>query len=69
VKYERPFKNAEAGKELVEETVYSDFRTVQGTKQAFKFTTFWDGVKVSEMTTTEFHLYEKPLDEDVFSKP
>jgi hypothetical protein len=69
VKYERPFKNVEVGKEMVEEMVCSDFRTVQGTKQAFKFTIFWDGVKVADMRVTEFQLYEKRLDETVFSRP
>jgi hypothetical protein len=69
VKYERRFGNVEAGKEFTEETVYSDFKDVQGTQQPFKLTTFWDGVKIADLSITEMELSERPLDEKLFSKP
>ena len=69
VKLERPFNNVEVGKVVTEETLYSDFREVQGTKQPFKMVTFWDGVKVGDLSATEIRLYEMPLDEKLFSKP
>jgi hypothetical protein len=68
-KYERKFNNAEAGKEFKEECVYSDYRTAQDTKQPFKVETSWDGVRISELKIVEMKLYDKPLDEKLFSKP
>jgi hypothetical protein len=68
-KYQRKFKDPDAGKELNEECVFSDYRTAQDTKQPFKGETFWDGVKANEFRIVEMKLYDKPLDEKLFSKP
>jgi hypothetical protein len=68
VKLERKFNNVEAGKVSTEETLYSEYQDVQRTKQPSRATTFWDGQKVSDVTV-ETRLFEKPLDETVFSKP
>jgi hypothetical protein len=69
VKLERKFNNVEAGKVIAEETVYSGFQDVQWTKQSSRATTFWDGEKVSDITITETRLFEKPLEEKLFSRP
>jgi hypothetical protein len=69
VKHQRKRKSEEDGKEYIEECVYSDFRTVQDTKQPFKVEASWDGVKVAEFRIVEMKLYDKPLDERLFSKP
>jgi hypothetical protein len=42
---------------------------VQGTKQAFKVVQSWNGTKTSDLQITEMKLYDKPLDEKLFSKP
>jgi len=68
-KYRRKFKNIESGKDVDEECLYSNYRTVQGTKQPFESETSWDGVKVSHFLISEIKLYDKPLDEKLFSKP
>ncbi len=68
-KYGRKFKDPDSGKELSEERVFSDYRTAQDTKQPFKGETFWDGVKANEFRIVEMKLYDKPLDEKLFSKP
>ena len=67
-KYQRKFKD-DAGKEVNEECVFSDYRTAQDTKQPFKGETSWDGVKANEFRIVEMKLYDKPLDEKLFAKP
>ncbi len=69
VKCERMLKKSESENEGTEETVWSDFQEIQGTKQAMKASILWDGVEVSEAKTTELKFYEKSLDEKLFAKP
>jgi hypothetical protein len=69
LKYQRKFNDADAGKEFNEECVYSDYRTVQGTQAPFKVETTWDGIKINDLKIVEMKLYDKPLDEKLFSKP
>lgn len=69
VKCERTLKKGESENEGTEETVWSDFREIQGTRQAMKASILWDGVEVSEAKTTELKFFEKPLDEKLFAKP
>jgi hypothetical protein len=69
VKLQHQCKNPEDGKEYDEECVVSDYRSVQETKQPFKYETFWDKKKVSDLLVTEMKLYDKPLDEKLFTKP
>jgi hypothetical protein len=45
----------------------TDYRTVQGVKQPFHSVASRDGVKTDECDVTELKLYEKPLDEKLFS--
>jgi hypothetical protein len=69
VKAERALKKGESEHEGTEETIWSDFQVVQGTRQAMKASILWDGVEVSDAKTTELKLYEKPLDEKLFARP
>ena len=69
VKSERALTKSESETEGTEETVWSDFQEIQGTKQSMKASVLWDGVEVSDAKTTELKLYEKPLDEKLFTKP
>jgi hypothetical protein len=69
VKCMRFLKKSESEHEGTEETIWSDFQEVQGTKQAMKASILWDGVEVSDATTTELKFYEKPLDEKLFARP
>jgi outer membrane lipoprotein-sorting protein len=62
-------KNLIVGKEVDEECVYSDYRNVEETKQSFRVEEFWDGVKATDLLVSEMKLYEKPLDDKLFSKP
>jgi hypothetical protein len=68
-KYQRKFKDPDSGKEVDEECVFSDYRTVQDTKQPFQVETFWDGVNASAFKIVDMKLYDKPLDEKLFAKP
>ncbi len=68
VKYERRFHNVEADKKSKEESIYSDYKAVQGTMQPTRVVTYWDGVKQTDLAV-ESKLYEKPLDEKLFAKP
>jgi hypothetical protein len=68
-KHERKLKNSDDGKEHTEECLYSDFRTVQDVQQPFKVEGLSDGVKEAEFKVVEMKLYDKPLDEKLFSKP
>jgi hypothetical protein len=54
--------------EVTEETFVSDYKEVQGTKQAAKFTVKRDGKPYLEGEVTECQLAEK-LDDGVFAKP
>ena len=54
--------------EVTEETFLSDYKEVQGTKQATKFITKRDGKPYLEGEVTEYQLAEK-LDDGVFAKP
>ena len=69
VKCERTLKKSESENEGTEETVWSDFREIQGTKQAMKASILWDGVEVSDAKTTELKFYEKSLDAKLFARP
>jgi len=74
VNYQRKFKNVEyenvaIGNEVSEECVFSDYRNVQETRQYFRVVTFWDGMKVIDLTISEQKFYEKPLDDKLFTKP
>jgi hypothetical protein len=69
VKYQRRLKSAEAPQVVNEEALFSDYKDVQGTKQAFKVEVFWDDHKVSDLTIAEIKLFEKPMDEKLFAKP
>jgi hypothetical protein len=69
VKYQRRLKSAEAPQVVNEETLFSDYKDVQETKQAFKVEVFWDDHRVSDLAITELKLFEKPMDEKLFEKP
>ncbi len=69
VKRQRTRKKLGAVYEGTEETVWSDFHEVQGTKQAMKDLVLFDGVAASQGETTELKFFEKPLDEKLFAKP
>jgi hypothetical protein len=69
VKYQRKFKGIDTGKDVIEECAYSSFHTVQDTKQPFKIEQSWDGVKIADIQIVEMKLYDKPLDEKLFTKP
>jgi hypothetical protein len=58
----------ENNQEVTEETFLSDYKEVQGTKQAMKFTVKRDGKPYLEGEITEYQLVEK-LDDSVFAKP
>jgi hypothetical protein len=69
VKHLQKRKGEDDGKEFTNEGVYSDYRTVQDTKQPFRAEISWDGVKTAELKVVEMKLYDKPLDEKLFAKP
>jgi len=58
----------EYGKEALEETFLSNYKVVQGTRQAMKFTTKRAGKLYMEGDITHYHLAET-LDDSVFAKP
>jgi hypothetical protein len=58
----------EGGKEVTEETFYSEYKEVQGTKQPMKFLVHRDGKVYLEADATEYTLTDK-LDDSVFAKP
>ena len=68
VKSEHTVKDEGSGQEVVEETLYSEYKEVQGTKQAMKFTVNRDGKLYIQGEATEVHLSEK-LDDNAFAKP
>jgi hypothetical protein len=56
------------GQEVTEETLLSDYRDVQGTRQAMKQTVRRDGQPYLECEITECRLAER-LDAGVFARP
>jgi hypothetical protein len=68
VKRETRVKDEGSGQEVTEETFPSEYKEVQGTKQAMKFTVKRDGKLFIEGEATEVQLSEK-LDASVFAKP
>jgi hypothetical protein len=68
VKSEHLVKDEGSGQEVAEETLYSEYKEVQGTKQAMKFTVNRDGKLYVQGESTEIHLSEK-LDDNAFAKP
>jgi hypothetical protein len=69
VQCERKVIDPDTGREIREKWVFSDYRNVQGTKQAFRFQSFWDGEKAFDLTVKQLKLSDKPFDEKLFSKP
>jgi hypothetical protein len=68
VKYEVRVKDEGSGQEVLEETVQSDYKEIQGTKQAMKLTTKRDGKAYLDIELSDVQLSEK-LDDGVFVKP
>src|SRR5262245_27670424 len=56
------------GQELTEESFMSDYREMQGTRQAMKFLVKRDGKVYVEGEMTECHLLER-LDDTIFARP
>lgn len=56
------------GQEVAEETFFSDYKEVQGTRQATKFVVKRDGKLYLEGEVSDYQLTEK-LDDGVFAKP
>ena len=69
VKVQGKYKNPDDGKEYDEEDVYSDYRSVQETKQPFRCESFLDKKKDTDLLITEMTPYKTPLDEKLFTKP
>jgi hypothetical protein len=68
LKSEHTVKDEGSGQEVAEETIYGEYKEVQGTKQAMKFTVNRDGKLYVQGEATEYHLSEK-LDDSAFAKP
>lgn len=68
VKSETRVRDEESGQEVNEETFYTEYKDVQGTKQAMKFTIKRDGKLFLEGEATGYDLAEK-LPDSVFDKP
>lgn len=68
VKTETRVKDDMTGQEVSEESFPSEYKEVQGTKQAMKFLTKRDGKKFIEGEVTKVELFEK-LDAGTFAKP
>jgi hypothetical protein len=68
VKTQGRVKDEGSGQEVTEESFPSDYKDVQGTKQAAKFTVKRNGKLFMEGETIEVNLYEK-LDPSTFAKP
>jgi hypothetical protein len=68
VKVETQVMDEGSGKELLEETFYTDYKEVQGTKQAMKFTVKREGKPFLEAEVSDHELAEK-LDASTFDKP
>ena len=61
-------KDETSGQEVTEETLLSEYKAVQGTKQATKFIVKRDGKLYSEGEISDYQLTEK-LDDALFAKP
>jgi hypothetical protein len=68
VKSETRVKDEGSGQEVTEETVYSDYKEVQGTRQAMKFTAKRDGKAYIDGEAISYELAEKPA-ASAFDKP
>ena len=68
VKYEHRVKDEMSGQEVAEESFPSEYKEVQGTKQAMKFMVKRNGKLFMEGEASEVKLYEK-LDASLFTKP
>jgi outer membrane lipoprotein-sorting protein len=68
VKVETQVLDEGSGKELLEETFYTDYKDVQGTKQAMKFSIKRDGKAFLEAEASDHELAEK-IEASVFDKP
>ena len=68
VKTETRVKDDGSGQEVTEENYPSEYKDLQGTKQAMKFTVKRDGKLFVEGEATDLQLAEK-LDASVFAKP
>jgi hypothetical protein len=68
VKSETRVRDEESGQEVNEETIYGDYKDVQGTKQAMKFTIKRDGKPFMEAEASGYELSEK-LPDSTFDKP
>jgi hypothetical protein len=68
VKHENQVKDEMSGQEVSEESFPSEYKDVQGTKQAMKFTVKRNGKPYIEGEASEVMLYEK-LDASLFEKP
>jgi hypothetical protein len=68
VKMERRAKDVEMNKEFTEETLYSDFKKVNGVLVPHKQTIKRDGKVYVENETTEYEVKDK-LDDNLFKKP
>ena len=63
-----PSQGRRSGQEVSEESFPSEYKEVQGTKQAMKFTIKRDGKLFMEGEASEIQLSEK-LDASLFAKP
>jgi len=68
LKSETRVKDEGSGQEVTDETFYDEYKDVQGTKQAMKFSVKRDGKLYLDFEATEITLAEK-LDASVFAKP
>jgi hypothetical protein len=68
VKYEMQVKDVENDKQVLEEVYLSDYKDVQGVKQAMKFIIKWDGKPQWDVFVTEVKLLDK-LEDKHFEKP
>jgi hypothetical protein len=68
VKNERSVKDEATDKEVVQETIYSDYQEVNGTKQAMKVVINRDGKKYVDGTLSDFEVKDA-IDDAVFGKP
>jgi hypothetical protein len=68
VKSEAVVKDPMAGKEVTQESIYSDYKEVQGVQRAWKVVINRDGKRYVDGEVTEIELHEK-LDDAAFSKP
>ena len=68
VKYDHQVKDEGSGQEVLEETVYSEYKDIQGVQQPVKMVTKRDGKPYLDFEVSDITLFEK-LDDGVFVKP